>query len=196
MKKLALFAILFVVLGFGIFATLHVNAQVANCQMPVNPIGADWTPTVNCMMQRIVVLENHQNSSTNCQMPVNPIGADWTPTMTCMMDRIIALENGKTPGEIIMPSKPVITCGDSTGCGIIISPTEVKAIQSFLKKEGSFTYPTATGYYGSGTKESVKKYQKNNGLSVTGKIDDATLEKIKSQVTQIAPTLSTQIQGL
>lgn len=41
---------------------------------------------------------------------------------------------------------------------------DVKALQQILKELGYFTYPYATSYYGSMTKEAVVKYQKAKGL--------------------------------
>lgn len=60
---------------------------------------------------------------------------------------------------------------------------ETKTIQNFLKEEGSFSYPTATGYYGPITKEAVKQFQIKQGLTATGldfllSFDDVTVAKI------------------
>lgn len=59
---------------------------------------------------------------------------------------------------------------------------DVKELQKILKEKG-FLSTNATGYYGTLTKEAVKKYQKQNNLSsATGEFDTATLEKIKEEV--------------
>jgi hypothetical protein len=52
--------------------------------------------------------------------------------------------------------------------------TEVKELQSTLKELGYFTYPKATGYYGSITEAAVKRFQKDNGIPVVGKLDQTT----------------------
>jgi peptidoglycan hydrolase-like protein with peptidoglycan-binding domain len=39
---------------------------------------------------------------------------------------------------------------------------KVKTLQTLLKKEGYFTYPYITNYYGSYTKQAVDKFLKNN----------------------------------
>lgn len=50
--------------------------------------------------------------------------------------------------------------------------SEVKTIQEYL-------HLLPDGIYGSLTEEAVKEFQKNNGLTVTGIVDDATFNKIK-----------------
>lgn len=50
--------------------------------------------------------------------------------------------------------------------------SEVKTIQEYL-------HLLPDGIYGSLTEEAVKEFQKNNGLNVTGIVDDATFNKIK-----------------
>lgn len=54
---------------------------------------------------------------------------------------------------------------------------EVTKIQTRLKAWGYFDGPV-TGYYGSQTTESVKRFQKKHGLSATGVADRKTLELI------------------
>jgi hypothetical protein len=231
MKKLTFLIAALVILGFGFFVTPHTNAQVTqtSCGMPSNPIGADWTSTVTCMMTRIMVLEGNSAgpqipisgsipTQTSCGIPGNPVGADWTPTITCMMTRIMVLEGNNStqipvsPTPVLPTQKPVVHTTEnsiptqkpivsttntiSSVTTIPLDSDGIRAIQSFLKAEGSFTYSTATGYYGEITRESVKNYQSKNGLTATGQVDATTLAKIKSEVAQVAPTLSTQIQGL
>lgn len=55
-----------------------------------------------------------------------------------------------------------------------MSGAEVKKIQTELKNLGYFKYHTATGYYGSITKEAVKAYQKAKGLAVDGIVGNKT----------------------
>lgn len=50
--------------------------------------------------------------------------------------------------------------------------SEVKTIQEYL-------HLLPDGIYGSLTEEAVREFQKNNGLNVTGIVDDATFNKIK-----------------
>ncbi len=72
----------------------------------------------------------------------------------------------------------------------------VQTIQQFLQAEGSFTYPTVTGYYGTITKNAVENFQQKNALPVTGIVDQATLQKMNALVPQVAPTLQTSIQSI
>jgi hypothetical protein len=54
------------------------------------------------------------------------------------------------------------------------SGSEVKIIQTTLKKMGYYSYPRITGYYGSITEKAVRRFQKDNGISVSGKIGKVT----------------------
>jgi len=57
---------------------------------------------------------------------------------------------------------------------------EVEQIQSELKNLGYFTYSKVTGYYGSITKEAVKRFQRANGLYVDGIVGRQTYAALKS----------------
>jgi peptidoglycan hydrolase-like protein with peptidoglycan-binding domain len=52
----------------------------------------------------------------------------------------------------------------------------VKAVQEALKKEGYKV--KVDGLMGKHTRTALKRYQKKNGLKVTGKTDEATLAKL------------------
>ena len=69
---------------------------------------------------------------------------------------------------------------------------DVKALQNILKQKGFLAKRTiSTGYYGTQTKDAVKKYQKDaNFINATGKIDTNTLKVING--TQAA-ALSTSV---
>lgn len=55
----------------------------------------------------------------------------------------------------------------------------VSEIQTLLKKYGYIK--SVDGYFGSATESAVRSFQKNNGLTVDGKVGKKTLEKLKSQ---------------
>ncbi|MBY6037117.1 peptidoglycan-binding protein [Fictibacillus nanhaiensis] len=55
---------------------------------------------------------------------------------------------------------------------------EVVQLQTRLKNLGYFTYPMITDYFGSVTEESVEKFQKENGLPVTGVVTNTVTNKI------------------
>jgi murein L,D-transpeptidase YcbB/YkuD len=57
------------------------------------------------------------------------------------------------------------------------TPDRIKEIQSALQKDGSYE-GTPTGKWDAPTMEAMKKYQDKNGLSPTGKIDAASLNKL------------------
>jgi len=127
-----------------------------------------------------------------------------------LSDKVKSLENRVNVLEARTILTPVPTVGDGTiGCrymengkGMIcldgpkpVDGTDgVKVIQSFLKEEGSFIYPTATGYYGPITKEAVKQFQIKQGLTATGLIDKTTLQKMQTLAPAVAPSMSTYMQ--
>lgn len=57
------------------------------------------------------------------------------------------------------------------------SGPDVFAVQGMLKSLGYFNVKI-TGYYGSYTRDAVKRFQKAYGLPVTGAVDDKTLQSI------------------
>lgn len=162
------------------------------------------------------------SAQTSCPIPVNLTAAsDWTTTITCLINRISDIENRllkleKGGGESI--TKPVVPSGE-----VITSPRDlckqtsydtwvctrkdqaektevttegVRAIQTFLKADGSFAYPTPTGYYGTYTKEAVYRFQEKNNLVSSGIIDQPTLQKMEMLAPQIAPSVQLEIQKL
>ena len=56
---------------------------------------------------------------------------------------------------------------------------EVTKLQQFLIDEGYLTLSKPTGYFGSGTRNAVMKYQKDIGLDSTGYVGSLTRSKIK-----------------
>ncbi|MDF2540409.1 MAG: putative peptidoglycan-binding protein [Herbinix sp.] len=60
--------------------------------------------------------------------------------------------------------------------------TEVKTIQTTLMRLGYFTYPKATGYYGTVTEKAVKKFQKDNGLLADGIAGKSTTKLLSAKV--------------
>lgn len=146
--------------------------------------------------------------NANCLMVINPTVADLASTIICLQSRINKLENRLVALESKTTPTPVPNVGDETiGCkysgNVIIcsdgpKPVDekdgVKIIQDFLKKEGSFIYPTATGHYGPITKEAVKQFQIKQGLTATGLVDNNTLEKMKTLAPTVAPSTSSYMQ--
>lgn len=60
------------------------------------------------------------------------------------------------------------------------SGNEVKSIQLSLRDLGYFTYPKATGYYGSITEGAVRKFQKDSDIAVDGVVGKATRAALKA----------------
>lgn len=59
---------------------------------------------------------------------------------------------------------------------------DVKHLQRVLRSFGHFTFPSATGYFGPVTEESVKSYQQKKGLKVTGIVDLETRRKLNDDL--------------
>ncbi|MDE8564802.1 peptidoglycan-binding protein [Anoxybacillus rupiensis] len=72
------------------------------------------------------------------------------------------------------------TEGKAAQLKIGMSDAKVKEVQQLLKAAGFFTYPTATGYYGTITETAVKNFQSSVKLPVTGVVDDQTYAKLKT----------------
>jgi hypothetical protein len=80
----------------------------------------------------------------------------------------------------------------STTLRVGTSSTAVKQLQQRLKAVGTFDYPTATGYFGSYTKEAVMQFERRNKLKVDGVADPAMQALLARQTSnfQPAPTSS------
>ena len=85
------------------------TSSVTGCQMPVNPLAANWTPTVECMINRIRALEVKSGFAQvpSCNIPTNPAVTGWTSTMTCMMNQIQAIENAYS-NQTLVPTTTVL----------------------------------------------------------------------------------------
>ncbi len=131
--------------------------------------------------------------------------AELQQQVTSLSARVAKLEAGNVPNPIPIPQptpNPLPPTCDSTGGGCTspmsqgTSGASVETIQKLLKAEGLFTYPTATGYYGSITEKAVKAYQEKNGLPASGIVDQATIKKMEMTATRVAPSLRSQIQNM
>lgn len=65
-----------------------------------------------------------------------------------------------------------------------MSHPQIKEVQTLLKAKGFFTYPTATGYFGTITETAVKKFQASVRLPVTGVVDAKTYAALKTEATK------------
>lgn len=75
-------------------------------------------------------------------------------------------------------AKPTTPAKDSVQLKFGSRGAEVMQLQTRLKNLGYFTYPMVTDYFGTVTEESVEKFQKANGLAVTGIVTSSVLDKI------------------
>ncbi len=66
---------------------------------------------------------------------------------------------------------------------------EVQHLQRVLRALGYFAHPSNTGYFGTVTEESVRKYQTAKNIHVTGMVDAATREKLNDDLGTYDPNL-------
>lgn len=64
---------------------------------------------------------------------------------------------------------------------------DVRELQQQLKQLGYFTYSDITGYYGVLTADAVRRFQRDNGLPVTGAVDNQTAALLASAVKAKTP---------
>lgn len=70
--------------------------------------------------------------------------------------------------------------------------SDVKYMQQCLKKLGYKV--DVDGYYGNGTASVVKQFQKANGLTVDGKISEATWKAIEKKVSAVSTSSTTELK--
>lgn len=205
-KKLLILLIVFAFLNMPSFASASQFPTIAGCTIT----GIPYTPKTNDQSMNdlgalIVCLAGKISSLQN--------------TVAKLEGRIATLEGIKTGDSAQMPSPdtnyPVPAgqggtlpagmckrdnnnwiCTGEKGDDIHITTDQVKVIQGFLKAEGSFTFPSQTGYYGNYTKQAVKNFQTKNSLPVSGIINQATLNKMEILAPQISPSLQTSIHQI
>ena len=103
------------------------------------------------------------------------------------------------PKPVPTPTAPAIGSVSPLGSSIILrgnSGSAVQVIQSILKAEGSYSFPSITGYFGAITEDAVKAFQSKNGLQMTGLVDHLTLQKLKSAAGQTTPSLLQKIKTM
>lgn len=81
---------------------------------------------------------------------------------------------------------PAASAGTAAGLTVGAQGDEVKQVQTALMAFGVYVSGGADGVFGAATKTAVSNFQRWNGLSVTGVVDDATAARLKS-VTGSAP---------
>ncbi|WP_374718524.1 C40 family peptidase [Parageobacillus toebii] len=99
---------------------------------------------------------------------------NWKP-------RQIVLTSAFVSALFLMPDD-----GKAAEWKVGMSSPQIKELQQLLKEKGFFTYPTATGYFGTITEQAVKAFQASVRLPVTGIVDDATYAKLKETAASTA----------
>ena len=102
---------------------------------------------------------------------------------------IICLAFYRTPSSALVSTEPSEPSAVDTISQYGSQSDEVTQIQTRLKSWGYFSGPI-TGYYGTQTTESVKKFQETHGLTATGVADEQTLELIGLPTTASSPSVS------
>jgi len=95
-------------------------------------------------------------------------------------DTITLYEAGKPayvkPVETLQRTQYIFT----RDLGMGAQGVDVIQLQKILRREGFFTYPTNSGYYGSITVEAVRLFQRKYGIKETGFVDIATRNRLKT----------------
>ena len=179
--------IVFLTFGVSVLVSYALEVEPTDTGCSLDKAGGSVSWYANCLNgklgQALTIIQNNQIRITSLENRVNALESRLTPVPTVDEGTIGCryMENGK--GMI---------CSD--GPKPVDGTDGVKMIQDFLKKEGSFTYPIATGYYGPITKEAVKQFQIKQGLTATGLIDKTTLQKMQTLAPTVAPSMSTYMQ--
>ncbi|MGC9603044.1 MAG: peptidoglycan-binding domain-containing protein [Minisyncoccia bacterium] len=180
----------------------------SSCGMPVNPAtAADWINTISCLQSRISNLESRISAleSRGISYPTTPGGQTvpipsypTTPTTPIGVPAtpVIPSNGGATipGGPIGTPATPIY--GGATSVGTVqqgVTSDAVKAVQTFLRSAGTFN-TAPTGYFGTVTKSAVQQFQAAQGLTQTGTVDQATLNKIQTLAPQVAPSTAATLQ--
>lgn len=147
------------------------------------------TTAVDGLLNRITALEKRVSALETC----SSLGGRWQTGGACAVQTTGTTQPGPQP---TLGTGSTVQTGGGTTVSQGASGQNVQTIQQFLKDEGSFTYSTATGYYGPITTDAVKTFQAKNGLTVSGTVDQQTIQKMNTMVKQVAPTLQNSIQSL
>lgn len=100
---------------------------------------------------------------------------------------VLSLATGLTPNISMLPNyQTVVTVQAAT-----YSKTTIKAVQKKLNKLG-YDCGTADGVAGSKTKSAIKKYQKAEGLSVTGSVNKELLKSLGIKGTTVSSNQNSQ----
>ncbi|XKT74232.1 MAG: peptidoglycan-binding protein [Patescibacteria group bacterium UBA2163] len=94
-----------------------------------------------------------------CLNTTSSVDVSSTPDITVSTSSV-------TPAQSLSPSTselPITRTLTMRSRGV-----DVQALQEFLKKEGDYTYPEVTGYFGPVTQEAVQKFQARTGIVSSG----------------------------
>lgn len=67
-----------------------------------------------------------------------------------------------------------------------LSQASTTIVQRALARHGEY-HGKIDGVWGKGTEDALRRFQKNNKLDVTGKVDDATAEKLDVKLAELEP---------
>lgn len=99
-----------------------------------------------------------------------PLTSAQITNLRSEVERLQALLASLQQGRVLGESTFNFTTDLSEG----MQNDDVKRLQSKLRSEGFFNFPTDTGYFGSVTKSAVITYQTSKGLPATGFVGPLT----------------------
>lgn len=174
------------------------------------PISTPSTPTVPLNPTPTITPSSaNSGSAANTQQFYGPLPPKACVSYTAYGVCVEASANNTTsPASSNIPSSvapaptpkaPSIGSVSPLGSSIILqgnSGSAVQVIQSILKADGSYSFPSITGYFGTVTEDAVKAFQSKSGLQPTGLVDRLTLQKLESVAKKAAPSLLQKVKTM
>jgi peptidoglycan hydrolase-like protein with peptidoglycan-binding domain len=92
-------------------------------------------------------------------------------------------------GSLAVVSAPAWAAEDrvqTNGSGQQLSQASTTIVQRALARHGEY-HGKIDGVWGKGTEASLRQFQKNNKLDVTGRVDEATAQKLDVKLAELEP---------
>lgn len=184
--------------AFGsLTAKSAVRLAVGVSEFPADTTGYSGSVTIANANTTNISSLYYLNGSQKIAMPLTQSGSDVTATVPELLANMNFDLTFATPGSYVIAytlAKGGAIAASSSFPVTISAPAvlglttynftralrfghrgdDVKELQRILKEKGYFTYFTTTRYFGPITRAALKAFQKENGLTQSGILDDQT----------------------
>lgn len=150
---------------------------IESCQKTLGPLAwaNETTNKCTCQAEAALVGSSCVEMDVACKSWCNPTSY-WNPvSKQCFWAGGGVCTNGQQPPSVAptksAPPGYIFTKRIALGA----RGTDVERLQGILIQKGFLPPTTKKGYFGTLTRDALKKYQKNSGLTQSGRLDDATL---------------------